>query len=79
MNTAVRSMSLNPAPRASTVEKSAARNWFARVGATVWQAFEASGHARARRHILDFADQCEALQPDLAKELRAISNRSAQD
>ena len=47
--------------------------WFGRVGATVRLALEAAGRARAQRHLLDFADQCEAQQPELAKELRAAS------
>jgi hypothetical protein len=50
-------------------------HWLARAGATVRQALEASGQARARRHLQEFADQCEALQPDLAKELRAAMAR----
>ncbi len=49
------------------------RPWLARVGATVWRAFEASGQARARHHLLSFADRCESLQPELAKELRAAA------
>lgn len=37
----------------------------------VWRALEVIGRARAQPHLLAFADRCEALQPGLAKELRA--------
>jgi len=69
MNTAVTSLPHQPA---ASVDAGLAR-WFGRVGAGVWRALEASGQARAQRHLLAFADQCEALQPELAKELRAAS------
>jgi hypothetical protein len=49
------------------------RTWFARARAIAWQALELSGRARAQRHLLDFAEACEALQPELAKELRAAA------
>ena len=49
--------------------------WLARVGATVRSALEAAAQARAQRHLYDFANQCEALQPELAKELRAAALR----
>ena len=71
MNTVVTSL---PLKRAAPVGVGLAR-WFGRVGAGLWRALEASGQARARRHLLDFADQCEALQPELAKELRAASRQ----
>jgi hypothetical protein len=72
MNTATRSMSFGSA---SGAVRTGQPGWFAKAGAAIWRALEASGEARARRHILDFADRCEALQPDLAKELRAVSSR----
>ena len=46
----------------------------ARLGSSIWRALEATGQARARRQLLDFADRCEWNQPELAKELRAASN-----
>jgi hypothetical protein len=46
----------------------------ARLGASIRRALEATGRARARRQLLDFADRCESNQPELAKELRAASN-----
>jgi hypothetical protein len=49
------------------------RPWLARAGTAVWQALEQTGRARAQRHLLDFASHCEALQPELAKELRAAA------
>lgn len=51
------------------------RSPLASVAARVWQALAAAGEARARSRLLDFADRCEALQPELAKELRAASNQ----
>lgn len=66
MNTAVTSLPRQPA--AARV-----RPWLASTGAAIWAAFEKAGRARAQRHLLAFADQCEALQPELAKELRAAA------
>ena len=71
MNTAVTSLPLKPAAQAGA----GVLRWFRRVGTSVWLALEATGRARAQRHLLDFADQCEALQPELAKELRAASRQ----
>jgi uncharacterized NAD(P)/FAD-binding protein YdhS len=63
MNTAVSSLPLESVA-------SGLRPWLARTGAAIWRALEETGRARASRHLLDFADQCQALQPELAKELR---------
>ena len=63
MNTTVTSLPSQPAAPSL-------RPWLARVRATVWRALEQSGRARAQRHLLEFADRCEAQQPELAKELR---------
>ncbi len=71
MNTAVTSLPLRPAAQAGA----GISRWFSRFGTGIWLALEASGQARAQRHLLDFADQCEALQPELAKELRAASRQ----
>ena len=71
MNTAVTSLPLKPAAPAGA----ALARWFGRVRAGIWRALEVSGQARAQRHLLDFADQCEALQLELAKELRAASRQ----
>ncbi len=51
------------------------RPWLARTGAAVWNALEQVGRARAQHHLLDFANRCEAMQPDLAKELRAAARQ----
>jgi hypothetical protein len=67
MNTAVSSLSLEPVA-------SGLRPWLARTGAAVWRALEEAGRARASRHLLDFADQCQTLQPELAKELRMAAS-----
>ena len=50
--------------------------WFANAGAAVWKALQASGQARAGRQLLDLADQCEATQPELARELRAAARHT---
>lgn len=52
-------------------------NWLTRAGATVRTALEAAAQARAQCHLYEFANQCEALQPELAKELRAAALRGA--
>ncbi len=52
--------------------------WFHGVLRALWQTLEDSGRARAERHLLDYARQCESHQPDLAKELRAASARTRQ-
>jgi hypothetical protein len=51
----------------------AARARFARAGSWIWRALEAQGRARASREIREFADRCEATQPDLARQLRAAN------
>ena len=71
MNTAVTSLPVEPAARAGVVIS----RWFSRFARGFWRALEISGQARAQRHLLAFADQCEALQPELAKELRAASRQ----
>jgi len=63
MNTAVSSLP----PQAAS---SGLRPWLARIGIAVWRALEDTGRARAERHLLDYATQCQALQPGLASELR---------
>jgi len=73
MNTAVTSPPLNTAPSGPTPASADQARWLARVGIAIWDALEALGRARAHRHLLEVADRCEALQPDLAKELRAAS------
>ena len=52
--------------------------WFAKVGQTLWRAFEASGRARARRDLLELAARYEALQPNFAQELRHAASRADQ-
>jgi hypothetical protein len=69
MNTTVTSLS-------PTTEGTGLRRWFKEAGRGVWRAMEVTGRARAQRHLLDFAYQCETLQPELAKELRAASRQS---
>lgn len=73
MNTAVTSLPLTPAGDASATAGAGLRRWLGRARKHVWSALEEVGRARAYRHLMDFADQCEAQQPELAKELRAAS------
>lgn len=63
--------SLPPAPGAIGF-----RGWFLDLGRRSWRALEQTGQARAQRHLLDFAGHCEALQPELAKELRAAGSQA---
>jgi|GEM_PF-2360485 len=73
MNTAVTSLPLAPSGDTSATAGAGLRLGLVRAGKAVWRAFEAAGRGRAHRHLMEFADRCEALQPDLAKELRASS------
>lgn len=71
MNTVVTSLPLSPSGAASASAGTGLSRQFKRLGAACWRALEAAGQARAHRHLLEYADQCERLQPELAKELRA--------
>ena len=72
MNTVVTSLSPTaPVPGAA----SAMRGWLVRAGRAVWRALEEVGRLRARRELLEIADRCAALQPTLAKELRAAAGQ----
>lgn len=73
MNTAVTSMPLTPAGDARASAGARLRHRFGQAASRLWKAIEASGQARAHRHLMEFASQCEALQPELAKELRAAT------
>lgn len=75
MNTAVTSLPPGSAGQVAVSAGAGLRRWLRRAGSGLWKALEASGRARAQRHLLAFADQCEALQPELAKELRAASRQ----
>jgi hypothetical protein len=75
MNTAVTSLPPGSATRAPASAGAGLRRWLRHAANGVWAALEASGRARAQRHLRAFADQCEALQPELAKELRAASHQ----
>lgn len=67
MNTALTSSALLPATPPP---------WLVRVGGALWRTLEETGRARAQHHLLDFADQCQALQPELAKELRTAARHN---
>lgn len=73
MNITFTSLQQDVAARASVPAGAGKRHWLARAGTAVWRAFEASGQARAQRYLLDFANECESYQPELAKELRAAA------
>ncbi|CAM5788457.1 hypothetical protein [Rhizobacter fulvus] len=75
MNTAVTSLPITSAAADTASTGAGLRRQFKQAGAAIWRALEAAGRARAQRHLLAFADQCEALQPELAKELRAASRQ----
>jgi hypothetical protein len=75
MNTAVTSLPLAPAGDASASAGAGLRHFFGRVGKGLWKTLEAIGQARAQRQLIDLADRCEALQPALAKELRAATRQ----
>jgi hypothetical protein len=75
MNTAVTSLPMSPAAPAGASIGAGLRRQFSRTGAAIWRALEATGRARAHRSLLDLADQCEALQPALAQELRAATRQ----
>ncbi len=60
-----------PLPQAAA--PSPLRLWLARTRRSVWDAMQLAAWARAQGHLLQFADGCEALQPELAKELRAAA------
>ena len=71
MNSTVTSLPLGPSAPSPVGDRPSLRQWCERVALRVWRALEASGQARAQRHLLEFADRCAAYQPELAKELRA--------
>jgi hypothetical protein len=71
MNTAVTSLPLGVAAPVSASADAGPGRWLARASAAVWRALEVVGRARARSELLAYADRCEDLQPDLARELRA--------
>lgn len=71
MNTVVTSLHI-------ASEGAGLRAWLAQAGLRTWRSLEAAGRARAERHLLDYARQCEAHQPELARELRAASIRAGQ-
>jgi len=75
MNTAVTSLSTSLAARAGDSTGAGLRRQLSRAGAAIWRALEAAGRARAHRSLLDLANHYEALQPELAKELRAASRQ----
>ncbi len=70
MNTAVSSLPLAPAGDASA-SAGAGLRWSVMAANTVWNALAAMGRARGQRQLLEIAHRCEALQPELARELRA--------
>jgi hypothetical protein len=58
-------------PHALTAFLRSVRRSASATVASIHAALEASGKARARRELMDFAGRCESLQPELAHELRA--------
>lgn len=74
MNTAVTSLPLAPAGDASA-SSGAGLRWFVRAGNGLWNALVALGRARDQHQLLEIADRCQALQPELARELRAATRQ----
>jgi len=72
MNTAA----ATPLPQAAALSR--LRLWLARTRRSVWDAMQLAAWARAQSHLLHFADGCEPLQPELAKELRAAARSGPQ-
>jgi hypothetical protein len=70
MNSATTSLPLQSGKRALAPAAASLNAWFGRAGRFVSTALQESGRARARRELLDFAERCQAHQPELAKELR---------
>ncbi len=64
-----------PSAQASVRIGASRRRAVAKVVAAVWHALEAVGRARAQRHLLAFADRCEAQQPQISRDLRAAARR----
>jgi hypothetical protein len=73
MTSATRSLPLQPGATASAPSPSGLQRWLAAAAGAVWRAFQEMGRARARRELLEYAERCEAYQPELAKELRAAA------
>ena len=53
-----------------------AKSLLTRTGSAIWTGLERVGRSRARPELMAFASRCEALQPELAKELRAFASRA---
>jgi hypothetical protein len=77
MNSATTSLPHHSGKRALAPVSTGLRAWFGRARRSIWGALEESGRARARRELLDFAERCEAHQPELAKELRFAAGQDA--
>lgn len=48
-------------------------SWSRRLGRAVWTTLEESGHRRAARELLAFAERVQSRDPALARTLRAAS------
>jgi hypothetical protein len=77
MNSATTSFPPQSGKRALAPVATSLSAWFGRIRRSIWIALEESGRARARRELLDFAERCEAHQPELAKELRVAAGHDA--
>jgi hypothetical protein len=71
MNTVISTWPIGNTDRSVTAAPAAHASLLSRVGTGLWRALEAAGRARGHRELLALADQCEAQQPALARELRA--------
>lgn len=49
------------------------------IGSAFWRSLKSLGKLRDQPHLLDLAASVEALQPNLAKELRSFALRGPMD
>lgn len=73
MNTAVTTLSMRLAAPAGAAANPVATGRVRRFVRAAYRAMSAMAAFRARAQLIELADNCEALQPALARELRAAS------
>ena len=73
MNTAVTPLSMRLTASAGAAANPVATALVRRLAHAAYRTMSAVAAFRARAQLLELADNCEALQPALARELRAAS------
>ena len=71
----LRGMALHQSRAAGPSAVTRVAPWWRRAVHNAWLALAAISHARARREMLALAERCDALEPELARELRAACDR----